>query len=100
VNGVVSVGINYHLVECTKSIYCDGNRSGYGAVLLIMVGGMLISSSNLDSQMCPLWMTFFYVFKLLWFDFSAVTNICCHYLHHCHTETLSSPLWYSSRMAV
>ena len=59
-------------------MYSDGNRSGYGAVLLIMVGDMLISSSNLDSQMCPLWMTFFYIFKLLWFDFPAVTDTCCH----------------------
>ena len=99
VNGVVSVGINHHLVECTKCMYSDGNRSGYGAVFLIMVGDMFISSSNLDSQTCPLWMTFFYVFKLLWFDFPAVTDTCCRFLHHCHTEALSSSLWHSCPMS-
>jgi len=87
VNGVASVGINHHLVECTTYMYCDGNRSRYGAVLLIMVWDMLISSSNLDSQMCPLWMTF-YVFKLLWSHFPAVTDTCFRCRHHCHTEAL------------
>lgn len=89
----------YHLMKCTKCMYSDGNRSGYGAVLLIMVEDMLISSSNLDCQMCLLWMTFFYVFKLLWFDFAVVTDTCCHCLHHCHSEALSSSLWHSSLMA-
>jgi len=75
------------------------NRSRYGAVLLIMVEDMLISSSNLHSQMFPLWMTFFYVFKLLWSHFPAVTDTCCRCCHHCHTEALSSSLWHSSPMA-
>ena len=60
-NGVASMGINNHLVECTTFMYSDGNRSRYVAVLLIIVGDMLISSSNLDSQMCPLWMTFMFL---------------------------------------
>ena len=48
-NGVASVEINHPLVECTKCMHCDGNRPGYGAVLLIMVGHILTSSSNLDA---------------------------------------------------
>lgn len=40
----------------TEQVYCHGNSHGYGALLLIMAGQMLMTSSNPDTQACSLWL--------------------------------------------
>jgi hypothetical protein len=40
--------------EGIRSTYNSQNRCRYGAVLLVMAGQMLMTSSNQDTKACPL----------------------------------------------